>query len=158
MKNNITIFLLCRAVSQIGDDMQDTVIPILILEMTKSSKSFASFIGFQDLFMLLVVIFVGYITDIYDRKKNMVICDFINGSITLFFLIFFKKNFYYILIFQLSQMFFSNISNFSLVVMVKPAFGCIEINTLPNCGGTLSCPPQVITFLAFGYAFLTRYS
>ena len=123
MKNNITIFLLCRAVSQIGDDMQDTVIPILILEMTKSSKSFASFIGFQDLFMLLVVIFVGYITDIYDRRKNMIICDFINGSITLFFLIFFKKNFYYILIFQLSQMFFSKFflaSSSSLLVEIVP--------------------------------------
>ena len=53
----------------------------------------------------------------------MVICDFINGSITLFFLIFFKKNFYYILIFQLSQMFFSKFflaSSSSLLVEIVP--------------------------------------
>ncbi len=122
MKNNITIFLLCRAVSQIGDDMQDTVIPILILEMTKSSKSFASFIGFQDLFMLLVVIFVGYITDIYDRKKNMVICDFINGSITLFFLIFLRKISTIYLFFNFLRCFFLNSFLLPLVLYLLRLF------------------------------------
>ena len=121
--NNTTIFLLCRAVSRIGDEMQSVVMPILILEMTKSGKSFASFIGVQDLFMLLIMVLSGYLADSFNRKRSMVICDFINGSITLLFLIFFKENFYYILVFQLSQMVFSKIfaaSSSSLLVEIAP--------------------------------------
>ena len=133
--NNTSLFIFCRSVSLIGDEMQSTVIPILILELTKSGKSFANFISLQEIFILIFTIIAGYLSDLLNRKTTVVLCDFINGSITLLFLLFFSNNFYIIFIFQVSQIFFSKIfitSSSVLLVEITPPNKLLKVKSLLN--------------------------
>ncbi|HPJ90229.1 MAG TPA: MFS transporter [Thermotogota bacterium] len=83
MKRNFTLFLSGRFVSLLGSEIQRIVIPLFILQLTGSGTMMGLFLMFSTIPSLVFLPFAGVIGDRVNKKKAMIICDFLSGGIIL---------------------------------------------------------------------------
>lgn len=78
---NYWLYFACRIASILGGSLQNAIIPIVILEGTKSGGTLGSVLGIQEVLLLLTSFVAGYIADKFNRKYIMIICDLINAGL-----------------------------------------------------------------------------
>ncbi|MFW6225291.1 MAG: MFS transporter, partial [Bacteroidota bacterium] len=83
MKRNFNLFLSGRFVSLLGTSIQQIAIPLFILQLTGSGTMMGLFLMFSTIPSLIFLPFAGVIGDRVNKKKAMIICDFLSGGIIL---------------------------------------------------------------------------
>lgn len=78
---NYWLYFGCRIASILGGSLQNAIIPIVILEGTRSGGALGSVLGVQEVLLLLTSFIAGYIADKFNRKYIMIICDLINAAL-----------------------------------------------------------------------------
>jgi len=78
---NYWLYFWCRIASILGGSLQNAIIPIVILEGTRSGGTLGSVLGVQEILLLLTSFVAGYIADKFNRKYIMIICDLINAGL-----------------------------------------------------------------------------
>lgn len=76
---NFSLLMLGKAVSMMGSNMQQFALSLYVLAVTGSATIFASMMAISILPRLLLSPVAGVFGDWFDRKKSIVILDFING-------------------------------------------------------------------------------
>jgi len=82
-KKNFYLYALGRLVSIIGSGIQMIAIPLFILDLTGSGTIMGTFVLVSNLPRLVFGPFAGVLGDRFDRKKIMVMMDFVRGAIIL---------------------------------------------------------------------------
>lgn len=84
---NWYLYFFCQLVSNLGNIMQMSVIPLLIWDKTKSGAAMGIITGSLSLLYIFVSFFSGLLADKYNRKNILIITDLLNGIIIIFYLI-----------------------------------------------------------------------
>lgn len=88
LKNKNFIFLMvAKIISLMGDQLQEFALELYILKETGSAAKFASVIIVAIIPTIILGPFVGVLVDRFDRKKIVVIGDFVNGIVIIVFAI-----------------------------------------------------------------------
>ena len=80
-EKDFLLLMLGKFVSLVGSNMQQFALSLYVLEITGSATIFASILSISILPRLLLSPIAGVFGDWFDRKKAIVILDFINGLI-----------------------------------------------------------------------------
>lgn len=84
---NWYLYFFCQLVSNLGNIMQMSVIPLLIWDKTQSGAAMGVITGSLSLLYIFVSFFSGLLADKYHRKNILVITDLLNGIIIMLYLI-----------------------------------------------------------------------
>lgn len=81
---NIFLLLLGRTISNLGSSIQMMIMPLYIIDIGRSASDIGMFSFLYLLPILLVFPIAGVIGDRLNRKKIIVVSDFVSGSVILF--------------------------------------------------------------------------
>ncbi|MDQ0175261.1 MFS transporter [Bacillus chungangensis] len=88
-KLNFAIFTTSRLISELGTSVFKFALSLFILDLTGSAALFSVVLGFTILPGVFINIFAGVFIDRHNKKKIIIICDFLSGITMLtFFLVF----------------------------------------------------------------------
>lgn len=91
-KKDFSLLMLASLVSRIGTYFQDFALSLYVLKITGSGTKFASVLAITLIPQLILGPFMGVIADRFDRKKIIVILDFISGIVVGISAIVYKLN------------------------------------------------------------------
>lgn len=80
-KKDFSLLILGKLVSLVGSNMQQFALSLYVLTITGSATIFASILSVSILPRLLLSPIAGVFGDWFNRKKTIVLLDFINGII-----------------------------------------------------------------------------
>src|SRR5690606_26687109 len=80
-QKDFSLLILGKLVSLVGSNMQQFALSLYVLEITGSATIFASILSVSILPRLLLSPIAGVFGDWFNRKKTIVLLDFINGII-----------------------------------------------------------------------------
>src|SRR5690554_5793651 len=80
-QRDFTLLIFGNLVSLLGSNMQQFALSLYVLALTGSATIFASILSISILPRLLLSPIAGVFGDWFDRKKTIVILDFVNGAI-----------------------------------------------------------------------------
>lgn len=84
-KNNALIFFVSRLISDLASSMFGFALSLYVLDITGSATLFSVIMGFSIFPKVIVNIFAGVYVDKHDKKKLVVLFDFISGLATFIF-------------------------------------------------------------------------
>ncbi len=113
---NFILLIMGKLVSLVGSNMQQFALSLYVLDKTGSATIFASMLSISILPRLILSPFAGVFGDWFDRKKSIVILDFINALIIgSFAYIFFINNelsipmiYILVILLEITEIFFSS--------------------------------------------------
>lgn len=88
LKNkNFVLLMIAKIISLMGDQLQQFALELYVLKLTGSATKFASVVVIGMIPQIILGPFVGVLVDRLDRKKIVVIGDFVNGIVIILFAI-----------------------------------------------------------------------
>ncbi len=84
---NWYLYFFCQLVSNLGNIMQMSVIPLLIWDKTQSGAAMGVITGSLSLLYIFTSFFSGLLADKYHRKNILIATDLLNGVIIILYLI-----------------------------------------------------------------------
>lgn len=88
-KSNLLLFSASRIISELGSAIFKFALSLYILDISGSSIIFSMIMGFAYLPGILVNTFAGIYIDKHDKKKILILFDFLSGLLTILFFILF---------------------------------------------------------------------
>lgn len=89
-KTNFIIYFFSRLISDFGSSIFSFALSLYVLDITGSAALFTIIVGFSYLPKAIVNIAAGVYVDKHDKKKLVIVFDFISGIATLIFWMIFK--------------------------------------------------------------------
>ncbi|WP_234124908.1 MFS transporter [Clostridium hydrogenum] len=90
VKTNFIIYFVSRLISDLGSSVFSFALSLYVLDITGSAALFTIIVGFSYLPKTIVSIVAGVYVDKHDKKKLVILFDFMSGIVTLIFWIIFK--------------------------------------------------------------------
>lgn len=135
---NWYLYFFCQLVSNLGNIMQLSVVPLLILDETRSGAAMGLITGGLSLLYILISFFAGLIADKYNRKNILIITDLLNGTIIIVYLIivpaFSLKSLIIFMSFQTFITPFFNSANTAMFSQIAPKDSIEKANSLFTTG------------------------
>lgn len=91
-KTNFIIYFVSRLISDLGSSIFSFALSLYVLDVTGSAALFTIIVGFSYLPKTIVNIAAGVYVDKHDKKKLVILFDFISGIATLIFWMIFKTH------------------------------------------------------------------
>src|SRR5690554_4770836 len=155
-QRDFALLILGKLVSLVGSNMQQFALSLYVLAKTGSATIFASMLSISILPRLLLSPIAGVFGDWFDRKRVIVLLDFVNAIILAVFAVFFFLNgglsitaiYVLVILLEITELFFGSAMSAVLPSLVKKD-ELMEANSLKslvmNIGNTLA--PILAAFL-----------
>lgn len=168
-KKSFTLYVAGKFVSLIGSNMLQFAISLYVLSITGSAVIFASMLSVLIVPRLLLTPIAGVFGDWFDRKKSVVLLDFVNTLVIgLYFIIFLSTGkitipllYLFVIVLEITELFFhSSISAILPSIVEKDSLmEANAVNSLVNNIGQLLAPILgSILYGAFGIKIILLVS
>ena len=158
-QKDFSLLILGKLVSLMGSNMQQFALSLYVLAITGSATIFASILSISIIPRLLLSPIAGVFGDWFDRKKTIVLLDFVNAIVIAAFAVIFIMNggltipliYILVIILEITEIFFGSAMSAVLPSLVKKE-QLMEANSLNslvmNIGNTLA---PIIGALLYSY-------
>lgn len=168
-KKSFTLYVAGKFVSLIGSNMLQFAISLYVLSITGSAVIFASMLSVLIVPRLLLTPIAGVFGDWFDRKKSVVLLDFINSFIIgMYFILFLSTGkitipllYLFVILLEITELFFHSSMSAILPSIVEKdrLVEANAINSLVNNIGQLLAPILgAILYGAFGLKIILLVS
>lgn len=168
-QKDFSLLMLGKFVSLVGSNMQQFALSLYVLTITGSATIFASILSISILPRLLVSPIAGVFGDWFDRKKTIVMLDFINGLILgIFAVIYIVKGslsifliYILVILLEITEIFFDSAMSAVMPSLVEKE-ELMEANSLNslimNIGNILSPVIAAIFYGSYGIKVILMFS
>lgn len=168
-QKDFSLLMLGKFVSLVGSNMQQFALSLYVLTITGSATIFASILSISILPRLLVSPIAGVFGDWFDRKKTIVMLDFINGLILgIFAMIYIVKGslsifliYILVILLEITEIFFDSAMSAVMPSLVEKE-ELMEANSLNslimNIGNILSPVIAAIFYGSYGIKVILMFS
>lgn len=168
-QKDFSLLMLGKFVSLVGSNMQQFALSLYVLTITGSATIFASILSISILPRLLVSPIAGVFGDWFDRKKTIVMLDFINGLILgIFAMIYIVKGslsifliYILVILLEITEIFFDSAMSAVMPSLVEKE-ELMEANSLNslimNIGNILSPVIAAIFYGNYGIKVILMFS
>lgn len=168
-QKDFSLLMLGKFVSLVGSNMQQFALSLYVLAITGSATIFASILSISILPRLLVSPIAGVFGDWFDRKKTIVMLDFINGLILgIFAVIYIVKGslsifliYILVILLEITEIFFGSAMSAVMPSLVEKE-ELMEANSLNslimNIGNILSPVIAAIFYGSYGIKVILMFS
>lgn len=168
-QKDFSLLMLGKFVSLVGSNMQQFALSLYVLTITGSATIFASILSISILPRLLVSPIAGVFGDWFDRKKTIVMLDFINGLILgIFAVIYIVKGslsifliYILVILLEITEIFFDSAMSAVMPSLVEKE-ELMEANSLNslimNIGNILSPVIAAIFYGNYGIKVILMFS
>lgn len=168
-QKDFSLLMLGKFVSLVGSNMQQFALSLYVLAITGSATIFASILSISILPRLLVSPIAGVFGDWFDRKKTIVMLDFINGLILgIFAVIYIVKGslsifliYILVILLEITEIFFDSAMSAVMPSLVEKE-ELMEANSLNslimNIGNILSPVIAAIFYGSYGIKVILMFS
>src|SRR5690554_1733609 len=126
-QRDFALLILGKLVSLVGSNMQQFALSLYVLAQTGSATIFASILSISILPRLLLSPIAGVFGDWFDRKRSIVLLDFINGAIIGIFAVIYIFNgglsipliYIFVILLEITEIFFNSAMSAVLPSLVK---------------------------------------
>jgi MFS family permease len=168
-QKDFSLLMLGKFVSLVGSNMQQFALSLYVLTITGSATIFASILSISILPRLLVSPIAGVFGDWFDRKKTIVMLDFINGLILgIFAMIYIVKGslsifliYILVILLEITEIFFGSAMSAVMPSLVEKEelMEANSINSLiMNIGNILSPVIAAIFYGSYGIKVILMFS
>lgn len=168
-QKDFSLLMLGKFVSLVGSNMQQFALSLYVLAITGSATIFASILSISILPRLLVSPIAGVFGDWFDRKKTIVMLDFINGLILgIFAVIYIVKGslsifliYILVILLEITEIFFGSAMSAVMPSLVEKEelMEANSINSLiMNIGNILSPVIAAIFYGSYGIKVILMFS
>lgn len=164
-QKNFSLLITGKLVSLIGSNIQQFALSLYVLAITGSATVFASMLSISILPRLLLSPIAGVFGDWFDRKKTIVLLDFVNAFIIGVFAVLFILNqrlsllsiYVLVILLEVTEIFFHSAMSAVMPSLVKKE-ELMEANALNslvmNMGNMLSPIIAAFLYATFGLRFI----